>query len=246
MNRYFLEVAYKGTHYSGFQVQENANTIQAEVEKAFNTLFRQPVTLTGSSRTDAGVHALQNFFHFDFEEDLDLKFIYKLNSLLPSDIAIRNIYLMPSTTHSRFNALSREYEYKIYTQKNPFLKETAFYYPYKLDLGLMKEAALLIKQETNFYSFAKSNTQVHNFNCIIYISEWRQEDDLLIYHIKANRFLRGMVRLLTATQIKLGRGKISISHFTDLFRVPEVKCHFSVPPTGLFLKAVHYPENFFS
>jgi tRNA pseudouridine38-40 synthase len=253
MKRYFIEVAYKGTHYSGFQVQENANTIQAEVEKAFNTVVRQPVILTGSSRTDAGVHALQNFFHFDTILPLHMwrgiegeaQFIYKINSLLPADIAVRNIYLMPSATHSRFNALSREYEYKIYTQKNPFLKETAFYYPYKLNLGLMKEAALLIKQETNFYSFSKTNTQVQNFNCIINISEWRQEDDLLIYHIKANRFLRGMVRLLTATQIKLGREKISMSQFTDLFRVPEVKCHFSVPPTGLFLKAVHYPQNFF-
>ncbi len=245
MSRYFLEVAYKGTHYSGFQVQENANTIQAEVEKAFHTIFRLPVNLTGSSRTDAGVHALQNFFHFDFEEDLNLKFIYKLNSVLPSDIAVRNLHLVPSTTHSRFDALSREYEYNIYTQKNPFLKETAFYYPYKLNIGIMKEAASLIKKETNFFSFAKTNTQVHNYNCSIYISEWQQEDDLLIYHIKANRFLRGMVRLLTATQIKLGRGKITMSQFTDLFRDPKAKCHFSVPPTGLFLKAVHYPANFF-
>ena len=245
MPRYFLEVAYKGTHYSGFQVQENAATIQAEIEKAFRTVYRIPVGLTGSSRTDAGVHALQNFFHFDHDEELDNKSLYKLNAVLPPDIVISNMFNVPAAAHSRFNAVSREYEYRIYTSKNPFLKETAFYYPYKLDLDLMEEAASIIKEQTNFYAFAKTNTQVNNHNCTIYISNWRQEGELLIYNIKANRFLRGMVRLLTATQLKLGRGKISLDSFSDLFSVEGSKCGFSVPPTGLFLKAVQYPENFF-
>ncbi len=245
MQRYFLEVAYKGTHYSGFQVQQNANTIQAEIEKAFYTVFRVPVNLTGSSRTDAGVHALQNFFHFDQQDELNLKFIYKLNAILPPDIVITNIFPMGEATHARFHAIGREYEYNIYTRKNPFLKEIAFYYPYKLDLAILQEAAIFIKQQTNFFAFAKTNTQVNNFNCTIYISEWRQENDLLKYCIKGNRFLRGMVRQLTATQLKLARGIISMSEFRQLFDNQEAKCKFSVPPTGLFLKAVEYPENFF-
>src|SRR5829696_2946314 len=109
MPRYFLELSYKGTNYRGFQVQENANTIQAEIEKAFQTLQRQPVLLTGSSRTDTGVHARQNYFHFDFEEMLHPQLVYKMNALLPRDISIRNIYLMPANAHSRFDAISREY-----------------------------------------------------------------------------------------------------------------------------------------
>ena len=245
MQRYFLEVAYKGTNYSGFQVQQNANTIQAEIEKAFFTVFRTPVNLTGSSRTDAGVHALQNFFHFDQEQELNLKFIYKLNAVLPPDIVITNIFPMGVENHSRFHAIGREYEYNIYTRKNPFLKEIAFYYPYKLDLDILREAAIIIKKQTNFFAFAKTHTQVSNFNCTIYLSEWRLENDLLKYCIKANRFLRGMVRQLTATQLKLARGKISITEFQQLFNNQQTKCTFSVPPTGLFLKAVEYPENFF-
>src|SRR5689334_11687050 len=155
MQRYFLEVAYKGTHYSGFQRQNNANTIQAEIEKAFHTLHRQPVSLTGSSRTDAGVHALQNYFHFDCEIDMHPQFVYKMNAILPPDIVIKQLYKMTAGAHSRFDAINREYEYRIYRIKNPFLQDTAFYYPYKLDMGLMQQAAELIKDQTNFFAFAK-------------------------------------------------------------------------------------------
>src|SRR5919202_579527 len=120
MSRYFIEVSYKGTNYSGFQIQQNANTIQADIEKAFSILHRRSVVLTGSSRTDAGVHALQNYFHFDDNERLNEQFVYKMNALLPYDIVIKNLHLMPETAHSRFDAISREYEYRIYTYKNPF------------------------------------------------------------------------------------------------------------------------------
>ncbi|RYZ19817.1 MAG: tRNA pseudouridine synthase A, partial [Chitinophagaceae bacterium] len=135
--RYFIEVAYKGTRYSGFQVQENAFTIQSEIEKAIALVQREAVGLTGSSRTDAGVHALQNFFHFDYEGTLHPQLVYKINAILPGDIVVQRLVAMPEAAHSRFDAIAREYEYRLYSAKNPFLQETSLFYPYTLD-----EAAL--------------------------------------------------------------------------------------------------------
>lgn len=245
MSRYFLELSYKGTRYSGFQVQENAITIQSEVEKAFQTLHRVPVQLTGSSRTDAGVHALQNFFHFDFENDLHPQALYKLNAILPKDIVVKSIQQMPAEAHSRFDAVSREYIYRIHRFKNPFLDDSSFYYPFKLDVALLQEGAAFISGQQNFFSFSKTNTQVKNFNCTIYKSEWIEEGENLLYNIQGNRFLRGMVRLLTATLLKLGRGKLTFTDLKDLF-ANERKTVYSVPAHGLFLKQVQYPENYFS
>lgn len=245
MPRYFIEVAYKGTRFSGFQIQENAATVQSEVEKAFQTLHRAPVTLTGSSRTDAGVHSLQNYFHFDFEGVVNPQFVYKMNAVLPDDIVVKQLHQMPDTAHSRFDATSREYEYRIYQSKNPFLKGVAYYYPYALDRGLMDEAAAIVKEQTNFFAFSKTNTQVKTFRCTIYKSEWIEREGVLIYNVAGNRFLRGMVRLLTATILKVGRERVGVEEFRALFETSTEKCSYSVPPTGLFLKAVNYPENYF-
>jgi len=158
MQRYFLEVAYKGTHYSGFQIQQNAVTIQSEVEKALTILFKQPFNLTGSSRTDAGVHALQNFFHFDTNVNIEPKQLYNLNSILPFDIVAKEIYKVEDNAHCRFDAVSREYKYFIYMEKNPFLQETSWYYPFALDIGMLKEVASLIPDYSDFTSFSKRNT----------------------------------------------------------------------------------------
>lgn len=245
MPRYFIEVAYKGTQFSGFQIQENAKTVQSEVEKAFKTLHRAPAALTGSSRTDAGVHALQNYFHFDFDGSVNPQFVYKMNAVLPGEIVVKNLWAMPPEAHSRFDAVSREYEYRLYGAKNPFLQGVSYYYPYVLDLGLLKETAAIIKEQTNFFAFSKTNTQVKNFRCTIYKSEWIEREGQLIYNVAGNRFLRGMVRLLTATQLKVARVRVSLEDFGALFQSEEEKCSFSVPPTGLFLKEVRYPENYF-
>ena len=152
MARYFIEVAYRGTAYAGFQVQDNANTIQAEVEKALLTYFRIPLALTGSSRTDAGVHALQNFFHFDADTKLEaatvIKAIYHLNAILPLDIVIKNIKQVTDTAHCRFDATSRSYAYSIYNHKNPFLFDSSYYYPYHLNLEALQEAAALLLAHT--------------------------------------------------------------------------------------------------
>lgn len=243
MARYFIEVAYKGTNYSGFQIQENAITIQSEVEKAFQTLHRHPIQLTGSSRTDAGVHALQNYFHFDFHKPVHPQAVYKLNAILPGDIVIKQVYLMPNEAHSRFDAVSREYIYKIHRFKNPFLQNTSLYYPYNLDMDLLKEGADYIGKQQNFFPFSKTNTQVKNFNCTLSKIFWIEEGDYLLFNIEGNRFLRGMVRLITATLLKLGRGKIAMQHLEKMFSGNR-KCGYSVPPHGLYLKKVSYPQGY--
>lgn len=244
--RYFLEVAYKGTNYSGFQSQKNANTIQAEVQKAFKTILKKELELTGSSRTDAGVHAYQNFFHFDIESELPSQVLYNLNAILPADIAIRNLLKVKDDGHCRFDAISREYKYHIYQRKNPFLTDKAFYFPYTLDFDLMQRAASIIKAYSDFTSFSKRNTQVKSFVCDIKESNWVVHYDHLIYHVKANRFLRGMVRALTATMLKLGRGKMDLAAFKSLIETKDCTlANFAVPAHGLFLSEVCFPDNYF-
>jgi tRNA pseudouridine38-40 synthase len=244
MPRYFIELSYKGTAYSGFQVQENAVTIQSEVEKAFGVLQRNPVVLTGSSRTDAGVHALQNFFHFDYEGEINPRFVYKMNAILPADIVVKEVYAMPADAHSRFQAVGREYKYRIHRFKDPFLKDVSYFFPYKLDMERMQEAATMIREQKNFYAFSKTNSQVNNFDCIIKESRWEREGDSLVYQVQANRFLRGMVRLITGSLLKVGRHKISLEDFEKLFS-ENVRAGYSVPAHGLFLSKVIFPENYF-
>jgi tRNA pseudouridine38-40 synthase len=250
MPRYFLEVAYKGSAYSGFQSQENANTIQAEIEKAFEILQRDKITMTGSSRTDAGVHALQNFFHFDSILPIHLwkgvegeaHFAYRMNAILPHDIVIKALKAVTDDAHCRFDAVSREYNYYIYRGKDPFLKETAFFFPYKLDVEKMQQAASIVMEYSDFTSFSKRNTQVKTFICRVTESKWLLDNNCLVYNVKANRFLRGMVRALTATMLKVGRGKISLDEFRTIIEVKDcTKASFSVPPHGLFLMRVGYP-----
>jgi tRNA pseudouridine38-40 synthase len=246
MSRYFLEVSYKGTNYSGFQIQKNANSVQAEIEKAFRVLQKEQIVLTGSSRTDAGVHALQNFFHFDFEKEMHPHFVYKMNAILPADIVVRNIIPVMDDAHCRFDAISREYKYYIYRYKDPFLKDRAFYFPYRVDLEVMQEAAIEIKKYTNFTSFSKRNTQVKTFDCCIMEGKWQWEDECLVFYVKADRFLRGMVRALVATMLKLGRGKMTLSEFKDVIEEKDCsEASFAAPSQGLFLISVNYPESYF-
>lgn len=241
MSRYFLEVSYKGTNYSGLQTQKNANSIQEEIEKAFLILQKEKVILTGSSRTDTGVHALQNFFHFDFEGLINPQFVYKINAILPADIVVKRVFPVTPQAHCRFDAVSRQYKYFIYRRKDPFLRETAFYFPYRLDMENLQKAAELLKQYNDFTSFSKRNTQVKTFVCRIETSEWLSENNCLVYHVKGNRFLRGMVRALTATMLKVGRGIISMEEFARIIEAKDcTKASFAVPPHGLFLTSVEY------
>ena len=245
MQRYFLEVAYKGTHYSGFQIQQNAVTIQSEVEKALTILFKQPFNLTGSSRTDAGVHALQNFFHFDTNVNIEPKQLYNLNSILPFDIVAKEIYKVEDNAHCRFDAVSREYKYFIYMEKNPFLQETSWYYPFALDIEMLKEVAALIPDYSDFTSFSKRNTQVKTFICNVESSSWAYENESLVYKVVSNRFLRGMVRGLVSTMLKTARNIISIDQFREIIELKDcTKAGFEAPAHGLFLMKVNYKETF--
>jgi tRNA pseudouridine38-40 synthase len=246
MSRYFLEVSYKGTNYSGFQIQQNANSIQAEIEKAFQILQKEKIGLTGSSRTDAGVHALQNFFHFDFAGEINSHFVYKMNAILPGDIVVEKLIAVKPESHCRFDAISREYKYFIYRYKDPFLKDRAFYFPYKLNMELMQQAADLIKTYSDFTSFSKRNTQAKTFNCCIMESKWEREDECLVFYVKADRFLRGMVRALVATMLKIGRGKMTIAEFKNVIEEKDCsKASFAAPSQGLFLMSVNYQKNYF-
>lgn len=246
MARYFLEVAYKGTAYAGFQIQQNANTIQAEVEKALHTYFRTSFLLTGSSRTDAGVHAQQNYFHFDTDIVIDVtkatKAIYHLNAILPLDIVIAGIINVGDNAHCRFDAVSRSYTYTLYDHKNPFLADAAYYYPYPLDVEVLNAAASMLLTHTAYQSFAKKNIQVFTYNCIITESRWLQQNNTLTFEVTGNRFLRGMVRGLVGTMLLVGRGKYSLSDFQLILDSEDSsKTDFSAPAKGLMLMKVLYP-----
>ncbi len=251
MQRYFVEVFYKGTNYSGFQIQQNANSIQAEIEMVLQIFFKNVFQLTCSSRTDAGVHALSNFFHFDsessivsFDEDALKKAVYNLNAMLPDDIVIKQIFKVAANAHSRFDATSREYNYYIYQDKNPFSADRSFFYPYTLDLNLLQQAADLLLQYEDFTTFSKKNTQVKSFICQIKQSNWRSGQDSIVYHVEGNRFLRGMVRGLVGTMLRVGTGRICTDEFKQIIEGKDnTKADFSVPPQGLFLIKVNYGKK---
>ncbi len=245
MPRFFIEVAYKGTNYGGFQRQDNAVTIQSEVEKALKVYFRQDFTLTGSSRTDAGVHARQNFFHFDTElvplqEDYS-KIVYHLNAILPPDIVARGLLPVSPEAHCRFDAVSRTYYYTIYRSKDPFLADTAYYYPFKLNTEILHATAGELFNHTDFQTFSKKNTQVFTYRCSIISSEWHVHDDRLIYSVTANRFLRGMVKGLVGTMLRAATREHTIEAFRHIINSRNAAtANFAVPSHGLCLQKVNF------
>ncbi len=245
MARYFIDISYKGTAYAGFQIQQNANTIQAEIEKALHVFTRHPLELTGSSRTDAGVHALQNFFHFDVPDSLQTDWsqaAYHLNAILPADIAVHEIRQVAPDAHCRFDAIARTYEYTIYTHKDPFLDDRAYYFPYTMDLGLLNEAARLLQHTQHFETFAKRNSQVHTYQCTLMESHWENKGKhQLVYRVRGNRFLRGMVRGLVGTMVRVGTRKTSLAEFEAIIAGNDpTRADFSMPAKGLTLIEVSF------
>lgn len=245
MPRYFIEVAYMGTRYSGFQVQLNANTIQAEINRALKIFFNREFELTGSSRTDAGVHALQNFFHFDADIEINKQVVYNLNAILPFDIAVKNIFETKSNAHCRFDAVARIYNYEIIGRKDPFAFGKACYYPFKINTRLLHEMAETVMQFNDFTSFCKKKTQVKSFICNIQYSRWIIKENNWRYEIKADRFLRGMIKGLVSTMLRLAKRNESSA---ELIKIIEKRDHaaadFSVPSEGLFLMAVEFKNGF--
>ena len=245
MARYFIEVCYDGTGFGGFQIQQNQQTIQGSLENAMAILFRQPIQLTGASRTDAGVHALQNFLHFDTDIAITAKHIYNLNSILPNSIVVLGIYIVPATAHSRFDAIKRSYIYKIHTQKSPFLEGRSWYYPFPVNVSALQAAADRLLNYTDFESFSKKNTTVNTFDCTITKAQWNQEGNNIFFNIDSNRFLRGMIRGLVGTMLQVGRGQTNLNAFESIIMSKnEQLVDFSTPAHGLYLSAIKYPDYF--
>jgi tRNA pseudouridine38-40 synthase len=244
IKRYFLEIAFDGTAYHGWQVQPNADSIQDQINVCLSKLLRTEIFIQGAGRTDAGVHARQTYAHFDFDGNIDADFSNRCNSFLPFDIQIVNCVEVDKDSHCRFDAISRTYEYFISSNKNPFYTNKAFYFYKKLNLELIRQAIPLITECSDFSSFSKSNTQTKTNNCKIYSVSWQEKNDMLVFEIKADRFLRNMVRSIVGTFIELGIEKITLLEFKQIIDSKDrSRAGFSVPACGLYLKNVDYPQN---
>ena len=241
--RFFLEIAYKGTNYHGWQIQPNAISIQEKIQDALQLIFKKPIAIMGAGRTDTGVHAKQLFAHFDLENTFDIQaLVYKLNGILPKDIAIKTIHQVSKNAHARFDATSRTYHYYINTKKNPFTSESSWFVKQDLDLNLMNQAAEKLLNYTDFQCFSKSNSDVKTYLCDIQEAFWKQEGDLLVFRITADRFLRNMVRAIVGTLVAIGSGKIPLSAMDDIIKSKSrSKAGASAAAQGLFLTAVKYP-----
>ena len=247
--RYLLELSYNGTNYHGWQIQSNSITVQEVIEKALSVILNQKTQVVGAGRTDAGVHAAYFCLHFDYSNSIDDQkgFIYKLNSYLRSDIYVINILKVSDNFHARFDALTRTYQYKLTTTKNPFLKDQAYYVRKNLDFSKMNLAALKLFNYTNFKCFSKSNTDVKTYNCTIKKAVWVFRDNCWFFEISANRFLRNMVRAIVGTLIEIGEGKKEVEYLDYVIKNQKRElAGYSVPAHGLYLVNILYPENFLS
>jgi tRNA pseudouridine38-40 synthase len=247
MNRYFLHISYNGKAYHGWQIQDNAISVQAVLNEKISIALQENIYVVGAGRTDTGVHAEFFMLHFDTHKKITDKdgFIDKINKLLPQDIAAYKLFCVPNNANTRFDAISRTYEYRISRKKNPFLTYLAWYYRFPLNLELMNEAALTLFDYEDFTSFSKTGTQVKTNLCKIYEAKWfYKEDSVLVFRIKADRFLRNMVRAITGTLIDVGKEKISINAFRKIIEAKNrSKAGFSVPAHGLFLTDIEYPKE---
>ena len=245
--RYFFEISYKGTNYHGWQIQQNATSIQEVVQLKLKQLLGNEIEIVGSGRTDAGVHAKQQIFHADLEEEIDTQqFAYKLNAVLPEDLLILSIRKVTPEAHARFDAKTRAYDYLMISRKDPFLIDEAYVYHRPINLDLLNGASQILIGKYNFESFSKVKTQVNNFICEIYQAQWKQVDDTTVFYIEANRFLRGMVRAIVGTLLMINEGKINYHEVEDILKSRDrTMAGRSVPPCGLYLSKVIYPRQLF-
>lgn len=244
--RYFLTLAYHGAFFNGWQIQPDAPSVQETLELACSTVLRQPVSITGCGRTDAGVHARYYVAHFDAEGELPKRFLESINGILPSGIGVYTVRAMHPEAHARFDAYERSYTYHISLRKDPFSTETAWFYPKHrlLDIGKMQETADLLLKYEAFFPFCKTHSGVDSYLCQMKKAQWEllPDDHLLLFQITANRFLRGMVRLIVGACIQTGIGQISIEDVRQALNEQKtLKKSLSVPPQGLFLTSVKYP-----
>ena len=245
--RYFIELSYDGTPFVGWQRQPAGDSVQSCLEDALSILFRKPLRIVGAGRTDAGVHAHQLFAHVDIDEHIDQDLTFRLNKLLPKEIAVRNIIAVAQDAHARFDAVSRSYRYHITTQKNPFLQKRSYQFAKPLDIELMNQAAKILIDHEDFKCFSKSKTDVKTYICDIHYAHWQQDGSELVFFIQANRFLRNMVRAIVGTLLEVGLRKISISDFEAILASRDrSQAGYSVPAHGLYLNKVNYPKHIFA
>mgnify|MGYP005990289057 CR=1 FL=1 len=240
--RYFIELSYLGKNYHGWQIQPDANSVQAELNKAVSVVLQEKISIVGAGRTDTGVHASQMFAHFDTAKEFDKNIVFKLNSVLPEDIVVHQVKKVALERHARFDAITRSYEYRIWLGRNPFLLETTWQlFHQKLDIDAMNQAAKILLEYENFQAFSKVKTEVKTFNCKIIKAFWTQEENQLIFHITANRFLRNMVRAIVGTLVDVGKHKITNHDFRNIILSKDrSNAGLSVPAKGLFLTEITY------
>lgn len=246
--RYFAELAYNGANYYGWQKQPEQISVQATLEEAFSTILGDAIEVTGCGRTDTGVHAKQYFMHFDFEGNFPKAFVRRINKFLPPDLVIYRIFEVAPDAHARFDACHRAYEYHLGFQKNPFAQDTYYHFPFghQIDLELLQPAASLLLNYDEFFPFCKTRTDVKTMECELKSALWEvdYEREYLVFHIAADRFLRGMVRLIVGMCLNVALGKIELEEVKQAMENQErLKKSWSVPPQGLFLTDIRY-ENF--
>lgn len=245
--RYFMDISYKGTNFSGWQIQPNGVTIQGELEKALMLILKAEIAVAGSGRTDAGVHASQQIAHFDTQAALDTdKLIYKLNSFLSKDISIQGIRAVDEGVTARFSAVARTYYYHLHQAKDPFKQGLSYYFQPDINLEKVQKACRIIHEWQNFECFSRVHTEVNNFNCEIMNVGWTQRGAVHLFEITANRFLRGMVRAIVGTLLDVGLGKTSLSELQEILKSNDrTRAGRAVPAEGLYLQAVTYPSNIY-
>lgn len=245
--RYFLFLSYNGTRYHGWQIQDNAITVQQVLNESLSTILRKDIHTMGSGRTDTGVHARMQVVHFDLEESVDLtELVRRLNGLLPKDIAAHHMKLVIPEANTRFDAISRQYHYKIHTKKSPFLENLSYGHFRGLDIELMNLACKKLLNWRDFECFSRVKTEVNNFYCDIFEAKWFKENDDLLFSVRANRFLRGMVRAIVGTMLEIGQEKLDLKSFQDILESRDRnKAGRAVPPQGLYLNDIVYPDEIF-
>lgn len=250
-NRYFLHLAYDGTAYHGWQLQPNAITVQQVIEQSLSLILSRPFSVTGAGRTDTGVHARNYYAHFDtdtyFSPDDLTQLVYRLNRVLPKDISLFSAFQVNPDAHARFSAGSRTYRYYISRNKDPFSQLYAWQYAGKLQVDAMNISAAKLLMHNDFTCFSKSGSDNTTNLCTIHESYLIQEDNMLIYHVKANRFLRNMVRAIMGTLMDIGKGKIDAGRFEEILNYgTRSDAGESVPAKGLFLEKIEYPDGIVS
>ena len=245
--RYFIHLAYNGANYCGWQTQPNLPTVQETLEKALTTLLRQPIAIVGCGRTDTGVHASDFYAHFDFQGTLNSQLStlnFKLNSFLPDDIAIFDIFPVADNAHARFDATARTYQYHVSNRRLPFRQGLYSRIYFEPDIDLMNRSAEILMEYDDFTSFAKLHTQVKTNICHLSHARWEWTGDEWVFTIRSNRFLRNMVRSVTGTLLDVGRGKLSLDGLREIIeKKNRCAAGVSMPPQGLFLTKVEYPPN---